>query len=169
MHLKVSSAKHWPFYPGHHMLNTGTSVSGVPWWLTCNGWATMSLENNVFLYLVLHYLYAYSWYLLIPNKQSWCLVESNNIIIEHTCNDRSYLATEISPYLFSLDINSSPSSVAYMRQSGQHWFRWWLVAYSAPSHSLNQCWLIVNWTLRNKLRWNSNQNTEVFIHENASE
>ena len=27
-----------------------------------------------------------------------------------------------------------------------------------PSHHLNQCWVIVNWTLRNKLQWNCNQN-----------
>ena len=44
---------------------------------------------------------------------------------------------------------------------GQHWFRQWLVAYSAPSHYRNQCWFIVNWTLRNKLQWNSNQNTSL--------
>ena len=42
-------------------------------------------------------------------------------------------------------------------QSGQHWFRKWLFAYSAPSHYLNQCWVIVNWTLRNKFQWNFNQ------------
>ena len=47
---------------------------------------------------------------------------------------------------------------------GQHWFRWWLVAYSAPSHYLNQCWIIVRWTLRNTLQWNFNQNTKLFIH-----
>ena len=36
-------------------------------------------------------------------------------------------------------------------ESGQHWFRLWLAAYSAPSHYLNQCCLvIVNWTLRTK-------------------
>ena len=52
---------------------------------------------------------------------------------------------------------------------GQHWFRQWLVACSAPSHYLNQCWLIVNWTLRNKLQWNLNQNTKLFIYENAFE
>ena len=52
----------------------------------------------------------------------------------------------------------------------QHWFRLWLVAYSAPNHYLNQCWVIVNWTLRNKLQWNFNyQNTKFFIHKNASE
>ena len=44
-----------------------------------------------------------------------------------------------------------------------------VVAYSAPSHHLNQCWVIVNWTLRNKLQWNFNQNIKLSIHENASE
>ena len=37
-----------------------------------------------------------------------------------------------------------------------------LVAWSAPSHYLNQYWLIGNWTLRNKLQWNQNQNVESF-------
>ena len=50
---------------------------------------------------------------------------------------------------------------------GQHWFRLWLGTYSVPSHNLNQCWVIVNWALRNKLQWNFNQNTKLFIHENA--
>ena len=48
-------------------------------------------------------------------------------------------------------------------------FRWWLVAYSAPSHYIKQCWVIVNWTLRNKLQWNFNHNRKLFIHEDASE
>ena len=59
--------------------------------------------------------------------------------------------------------NSAPTKL------GQHWFRYWLVAYSAPSHYLNQCWFIATWTLRNKLQWNFNQSTKVFIHENAYE
>ena len=54
-------------------------------------------------------------------------------------------------------------------ESGQHWFRWWLVTYSAPSHYLNQCCVIVNWKLTNKLQWNFNQNTNFLIHEIASE
>ena len=51
---------------------------------------------------------------------------------------------------------------------GQHWFRYLLVTYSAPSHYLNQCWVIANWTLSNKLQWNFNHNSKLFIHENAS-
>ena len=52
---------------------------------------------------------------------------------------------------------------------GQHCSRQWLVAYLAQSRYINQCWIIINWTLRNKLKWNFNQNKKIFIHENASE
>ena len=38
-----------------------------------------------------------------------------------------------------------------------------------PSHYLNQCWDIVNWTLRKKLQWNINRNSNSFIQENAFE
>ena len=34
---------------------------------------------------------------------------------------------------------------------------------------LNQCWIIVNWTLRNKLQWNFNRNSDIFIQENGFE
>ena len=50
---------------------------------------------------------------------------------------------------------------------GQHWLSLWLVTYLMPSHYLNQCWDTVNWTPRNKLQWNFNKNTKLFIHENA--
>ena len=40
---------------------------------------------------------------------------------------------------------------------------------SAPSHYLNQCWNFVYWTLRNKLQWNFNWNSNIFIQENAFE
>ena len=39
----------------------------------------------------------------------------------------------------------------------------------APSHHLNQCWNIVNWTLRNKLRWNFSRNSNIFFQKNAHE
>ena len=57
----------------------------------------------------------------------------------------------------------------YISESGQHWFRQWVVTYSAPSRYLNQCSVIVNCTLRNKLQWNFNQNTKIFSHEIAFE
>ena len=54
--------------------------------------------------------------------------------------------------------NSSPPSAAYMRQ----WIRSALVQimvcrlFGAKPLS-NQCWVIVNWNLRNKLQWNFDQ------------
>ena len=43
-----------------------------------------------------------------------------------------------------------------------------LVASSAPSHNLNQC-CIVEWALKNKLRWNFRKNTIICMEENAFE
>ena len=54
-------------------------------------------------------------------------------------------------------------------ESSQHWFRYWLVAYSAPSHYLNQCWVIVNWTLREQSSVKLQPKCKLFIDENASE
>ena len=34
---------------------------------------------------------------------------------------------------------------------------------------MNQCWNIVNWSLRNKRQWNFNWNLYIFIEENAFE
>ena len=52
---------------------------------------------------------------------------------------------------------------------GYHCFRKWPVACTVPSHYLNQCWNIVNWTPRNKLQWTLNWNSYIFIQENACE
>ena len=38
-----------------------------------------------------------------------------------------------------------------------------------PSHYLNQCWNIVNWTPWNKHQWNVNRNSYIFIQENPFE
>ena len=38
-----------------------------------------------------------------------------------------------------------------------------------PSHYLNQCWNIVNWNLKNKLHWNCNRNSNIFVQENPLE
>ena len=66
-------------------------------------------------------------------------------------------------------INSLGPSDAYMRQWTNHdWYRW-LVAWAAPSHYLNQCWHVVNWTIRNKLQWIFNYNTCIYIEENTLE
>ena len=76
-------------------------------------------------------------------------------------------------YQAALDINELTHLplVPYIcvGELGHHWFRLWLAACLAPSHYLNQRWLIVNWTLRNKPQWNSNRNTTRLIHENMLE
>ena len=43
------------------------------------------------------------------------------------------------------------------------------IAWSVPSHYLNECWNIVKWALRNKLHSNCYWNSNVFIQENAFE
>ena len=69
-------------------------------------------------------------------------------------------------FITEVIINSSPPSAPYMRK----WTGPSLVqAYSAPSHYLNQCWIIVNWTPGNKFQWNLNRNYIIFIQENAFE
>ena len=52
----------------------------------------------------------------------------------------------------------------YVNEMSQHWARYWLVACLATSH-----YPIVNWTHMNKLQWNSNRNTKLFIDENVFE
>ena len=57
----------------------------------------------------------------------------------------------------------SVSKLCYLR------FRLCLVTCSASSHYLNQCWVIVNWTIRNKLQENFHRNSHYFIEQNALE
>ena len=40
---------------------------------------------------------------------------------------------------------------------------------TAPSHYLNQCWSIVNWTPKNKLQWKRNLISSILIKEMAFE
>ena len=42
-------------------------------------------------------------------------------------------------------------------------FRYWLVTYSVTSQYLNQCSLILNWSLRNTFQWNFITNANNFI------
>ena len=73
-------------------------------------------------------------------------------------------------YEWQININSLRLCDPYMRQQiNYHWFRQWLVTWQAPSYYLNWRWNIVNWTLRNKLQWNLNRNSYIFIQENAFE
>ena len=44
-----------------------------------------------------------------------------------------------------------------------------LNSWSTPSHYQNQCWDIIDKTLRNKLQWIFSRNSNIFIQENAFE
>ena len=57
-------------------------------------------------------------------------------------------------------LNLLRPSEAYMRR---------LTNWTSPSHYLNQCWNIINWTLETKFKWNLNRNLCIFIHDNALE
>ena len=53
-------------------------------------------------------------------------------------------------------------------RGGHHWSLSTLVQVIAcclmvPSHYLNQYWLLINWTLRNKILWNENPNAIIYI------
>ena len=53
---------------------------------------------------------------------------------------------------------------------GYHWFRWWLAAYSASNHYLNEYWLSVfSNTVRKKLKWNLNKDMLISIQWNVFE
>ena len=74
----------------------------------------------------------------------------------HKCVNLYWMGTESFRYN---RLNSSPPSAAYMRRlTGSA-----LVARSAPSQYLNQCWSIVNLALRNTLQLNLNRNTKIHL------
>ena len=50
-----------------------------------------------------------------------------------------------------------------------HCFKQWHVPCMVPSHYLNQCWIIVNWTIANKFQWNFYCNSNIFSEENMFE
>ena len=105
----------------------------------------------------------------VPISVSSCLWLSENVQIV-VCTSREFFC--ICHYFFQCchrPLSTHLPLVPYIcvSESYQHWFRKWLVHYLAPN--LDQCWHIVNWTIRSKLQWNFNQNTKLFIHENAPE
>ena len=109
----------------------------------------------------------------IENFSLACLPEFCILFKQHILNlEESFVKSHLPSWHFCLPgtirqwnwhhqgiikhVNSFPLSAAYMRR----WTGSALVQvmasclFLAPSHYLNQCSLIVNWTLRNKLQWN---------------
>ena len=53
------------------------------------------------------------------------------------------------------------------RLSEQSW-GWWFETLPHPLwRHCNECWIVVNWKLKNKLKWNIERNFYIFIQENA--
>ena len=80
------------------------------------------------------------------------------------------MAMTVSVLCRRLSSNSLRPNDAYMRRKNdQDYFRQWPGAWTAPSHFLNQYRNTVNWTLRNKLQWNFNRNSNTFLEHNTFE
>ena len=65
-----------------------------------------------------------------------------------------------------MDLSADILSTTIITDVDKHWSGQRLVACTAPRHFLNQCWLLVSWTLRNKLQWSiwkCLQNAEHFV------
>ena len=76
----------------------------------------------------------------------------------------TYIDTRLSGSIWQQDWHALLTH--WGQELGHHWFSWWLVTCSALSHYLNQYWLVVNRTLRDKLQWNQNWKKTIFIQEN---
>ena len=55
----------------------------------------------------------------------------------------------------------------YIIGHGYHWSRLRFVTCKIPNHYPNRCWFIMIFTFNNKLKWNYNQNSKSFLHENV--
>ena len=72
-------------------------------------------------------------------------------------------------YSRSLSTHRGRMRLKCVSKLGHHRLKKWLDDTLAPSHYLNQCWAILNWTLRNKLQWNLSRNSSILIQENKFE
>ena len=85
---------------------------------------------------------------------------------------KQYLVFISSGWKYSRERISASSVIKYAHN-------YWLCTFSVfpnsilgPKHNqplLNNCWLLVNWTLGDIFKWNLNQNTTIFIEENQLE
>ena len=99
-----------------------------------------------------YWLYKQWWHVILYIYD--CIKEHGLLLcsVETFCNDLRLFRNNISMIPHSL--NSFPLSAAYMRQLiGKTLFRIMACNLLVPSHYLDQCLVIDNWALRNKLQW----------------
>ena len=95
--------------------------------------------------------------LIVTCTLLWCVVVHNAVNVIVSCQCMCFL-------------NPSPASAAYRRQWIGSVLVLIIVCRLFGAKPLSKPTLdYFNWTLRNKVQWNFNQNTKIFIHENASE
>ena len=127
--------------------------------------------------------FGFYWLIFLCDWRYFCKMTSSALMRrshgkEFIVNTRTCAHVPIS--FCKRDVNPYPSVLTRwgrlmhicVTNLGHHWFRWWLVAWSAPSHCLNQCCVIVNLTLGSKLgskQSNCIQNLNIFIQDNAFE
>ena len=86
-----------------------------------------------------------------------------------TNGDDEFQAHNLINHINCLQSNSSWLKWRLCASVNYKWLKQWLVTWPAPSHCLNQCWNVANWTLWNKIQWNLNHKSCIFTHENAFE
>ena len=102
------------------------------------------------------------WPIRLTNRVQWCDPFVFSMVLAWaSCWTNSWIAVYWRHHMTSLK-NSGDCLTLHMRwqqvyykvrvthiwvgKLGQHCFKYWLVACSAPNHYLNQCWVITNWT-----------------------
>ena len=111
------------------------------------GWCQAIIWTNAgnIVYWTLRYIF------------QWNLHWNSYIFIQRKCIWKCHFVSA------SMCENLAPIMYSELRH---HWCKERLVACLTPSHYLNHCRFIVTWTLRNKLHWNFNQNSTIFLKEN---
>ena len=115
-------------------------VNFSDWWLRYLLWNCPLVNCNWTLQIISHH---------------YCLRSPSHYIKQVSCHHTLSLG-----FYELTDLRWEPHIC--ISELSMHRFRWWIPACSGPSHYLNQCWLIVNWTLMNKRQWNLNQNKQFF-------
>ena len=138
----VSKRGHWPLFPQYHTYVDTCELCSVSFVILLSNWYVQpvyKISHNVNMCinvgLISH---------AIDLSISWEMMTSPNGNIFRVTGPVNSLHK--GQWLTHLPL-VPPISISW---SDGLWFRWWLVAYSAPSHYMNPCWVIVNWTHRNK-------------------
>ena len=107
----------------------------------------------------------------VAHTASGCITLSLTCVSRRHLNRRTaaWFAWTTPPTDISASIDWGRTTHICVTNQGEHWFRFWLVAWSASSQYLYERCNTVNWTLRNRLLSMYIQNSNIFVHENAFE